>query len=712
MAGATDLSPLSTASLAGLTSLTVRQRVPRLGTWDMPAPSSSVAATLRPDSSVGVQQAAARALGALITELPLARTFVRTTIAAAGAIPALAKLLESASPGVQQAATSALLNLAFKHPSNQTAIGAAGAIPLLVKLLGPDTSSYVKDAAVGALRNLCIRHADNRDAFIAAGAMPALEQLLETGSPALQESAEIALDCLEVSEWGSDLGSLDSEDECEGEEEFGEEEEMWEGEGEEEVGEEEVDEEEEMWEEEGEEEEGEEEGGDVLRTGRASCVVAIRAQERFDADICVVLGTQWGDEGKGKLVDILAQQYDIVARAQGGANAGHTIYDDAGKKYALHLVPSGILNASTVCVVGNGVVMHLPTFFEEIAKLKAAGIDVEGRLLVSDRAHLLFDLHKEIDGLREAELAGSGKQIGTTKRGIGPAYASKATRNGIRVCDLKDMDTFADKLRKLSVDGEKRFAEYNYDVEADIAEYKKIAETVKPLITDTVEYLNSAFESGKRILIEGANATMLDLDFGTYPYVTSSNPSIGGIATGLGLAPSKYKAIVGVVKAYTTRVGDGPYPTEIFGTLAEELRAIGKEYGTTTGRPRRIGWMDMVALRYVTRINGLTHMNMTKLDVLSEMDEIKIGVRYRSKDGSILPSVPADLETLEQCTVDYEMMPGWKVDISKCRTWESLPEAARNYIQRIEDLSGIYCKWIGVGPGRDALVNKPHMGQC
>lgn len=234
---------------------------------------------------------------------------------------------------------------------------------------------------------------------------------------------------------------------------------------------------------------------------------------------------------------------------QGGANAGHTIYDEKGNRYALHLVPSGILNPKTVCVVGNGVVMHLPTFFQEIEGLKAKGVPVEGRLLISDRAHLLFDLHKEIDGLREAELAGTGKQIGTTKRGIGPAYSSKATRNGIRVCDLKDMDTFADKLRKLSMEGSKRFGEenYHYDVEADINKYREMVPTVQPLVTDTVDYINEAYETGKRILIEGANATMLDLDFGTYPYVTSSNPSIGGIATGLGLAPNKYNALIGVV---------------------------------------------------------------------------------------------------------------------------------------------------------------------
>jgi len=454
--------------------------------------------------------------------------------------------------------------------------------------------------------------------------------------------------------------------------------------------------------------------GGLKKVHRQPRAVSVRSSaEKFEPQVCVVLGTQWGDEGKGKLVDILAQQYEIVARAQGGANAGHTIYDEQGNKYALHLVPSGILNPKTTCVIGNGVVVHLPSLFEEVEGLKKKGISVDGRLLLSDRAHLLFDLHKEIDGLREAELAGTGKQIGTTKRGIGPAYSSKATRNGIRVCDLKNLQTFPEKLQKLAMDGSKRFADgFNYDVNADVQKHTELAKSVQPLVTDTVEYINDAYDSGKRILIEGANATMLDIDFGTYPYVTSSNPSIGGIATGLGLAPNKIQALVGVVKAYTTRVGAGPYPTEIFGTLAERLREIGREYGTTTGRPRRIGWMDIVALRYVCRINGLTHLNLTKLDVLSEQDEILIGVRYRSKDGEILASVPADLETLEGVTVEYETMPGWKSDISKVRRWEDLPQAARDYVQRIEDLIGVYCKWIGVGPGRDAIVNKPKMGKC
>ena len=431
------------------------------------------------------------------------------------------------------------------------------------------------------------------------------------------------------------------------------------------------------------------------------------AQDSFDPQICVVLGTQWGDEGKGKLVDILAQEYEVVARAQGGANAGHTIYDSEGNKYKLHLIPSGILNPDATCIIGNGVVVHLPGLFEEINNLKARGVSIDGRLLISDRAHLLFELHKEIDGAREAELAGTGKAIGTTKRGIGPAYSSKATRNGLRVGDLKDLDSFAEKLRKLSLDGARRFKDFDYDVEADIAMYRDIATIVAPFVADTVHLVNDWASSGRKILIEGANATMLDIDFGTYPFVTSSNPSIGGVLTGLGIAPNKLGAIIGVAKAYTTRVGAGPYPTELHGSLAEELREIGAEYGTTTGRPRRIGWLDMVALKYATTINGLTHVNITKLDVLSDLDEIKVGVAYIAPDGSRLPSFPSDLEFLERCEVEYVTLPGWKKDISKVREWEDLPENAQTYCQYIEDSLGVHCKWIGVGPGRDAIVIKP-----
>ncbi|KAL3675013.1 hypothetical protein R1sor_024961 [Riccia sorocarpa] len=420
------------------------------------------------------------------------------------------------------------------------------------------------------------------------------------------------------------------------------------------------------------------------------------------SQVCAVLGSQWGDEGKGKLVDILARRYDVVARCQGGANAGHTIYNDEGKKFALHVVPSGILNNNAVCVVGNGVVVHVPGFFDEVKKLEEAGIVCEGRLFVSDRAHILFDLHRVVDGLREAELAGA--MIGTTKRGIGPCYASKAIRNGIRFGDLQNLDTFKDKLEVLLKDAASRFPEFTYDLDAEMERYRIYAERLVPYITDTVHFINEAHRQKKRILVEGGQATMLDIDFGTYPFVTSSNPSAGGICTGLGIAPNRLGDIVGVAKAYTTRVGAGPYPTELFGELGEQLRAAGHEYGTTTGRPRRCGWLDIVALKYTCDINGFTSINLTKLDVFSGFRQLKLGVGYKTKSGEELHYFPSDLSLLESVEVQYEEMPGWTEDISLARQYEELPAAAQAYVERIEQLTGLPIRFIGVGPGREALI--------
>lgn len=418
-----------------------------------------------------------------------------------------------------------------------------------------------------------------------------------------------------------------------------------------------------------------------------------------------VLGCQWGDEGKGKLVDILAKHFDIVARCQGGANAGHTIYNSEGKKFALHLVPSGILNEETVCVIGNGVVVHLPGLFKEIDGLESNGVSCEGRILVSDRAHLLFDFHQEIDGLREAELAKSF--IGTTKRGIGPCYSSKVIRNGIRVSDLRHMDTFPQKLDLLLSDAASRFQGFKYGpdmLREEVERYKKFAERLEPFITDTVHFMNEAISQKKKILVEGGQATMLDIDFGTYPFVTSSSPSAGGICTGLGLAPRVVGDLVGVVKAYTTRVGSGPFPTEITGKGGDLLRFAGQEFGTTTGRPRRCGWLDIVALRYCCQINGFASLNLTKLDVLSDLSEIQLGVTYRHPDGSSLNSFPSDLRLLEQIKVEYEVLPGWQTDISSIRKYSDLPKAAREYVERIEELVGVPIHYIGIGPGRDALI--------
>uniref|UniRef100_A0A0C9QV85 Adenylosuccinate synthetase, chloroplastic n=1 Tax=Wollemia nobilis TaxID=56998 RepID=A0A0C9QV85_9CONI len=441
-------------------------------------------------------------------------------------------------------------------------------------------------------------------------------------------------------------------------------------------------------------------------------VVAEKEQEKGDpfeglSQVCAVLGTQWGDEGKGKLVDILAQRYDIVARCQGGANAGHTIYNNEGKKFALHLVPSGILHENALCIIGNGAVVHLPGLFKEIDGLESNGVSCKGRLLVSDRAHLLFDFHQTVDGLREAELAGS--LIGTTKRGIGPCYASKVTRNGIRVSDLRHMDTFPEKLEVLLHDAASRFKGFEYSksmLEAEVENYKRHSERLEPYIADTVHVIHEAYSHKKRILVEGGQATMLDIDFGTYPFVTSSNPSAGGICTGLGIAPRHLGDVVGVAKAYTTRVGSGPYPTELFDELGEKLRAAGHEYGTTTGRPRRCGWLDLVALQFSCKINGFSSLNLTKLDVLSGFSRIRLGVAYKGPDGNLLPSFPADLELLEKVEVVYEDMPGWQADISAVRQYKDLPAAACKYVERIESLLGIPINYIGVGPGRNALIVK------
>ncbi|KAM1003085.1 adenylosuccinate synthetase 2, chloroplastic-like [Malus sylvestris] len=420
-----------------------------------------------------------------------------------------------------------------------------------------------------------------------------------------------------------------------------------------------------------------------------------------------VLGCQWGDEGKGKLVDILAQHFDIVARCQGGANAGHTIYNAEGKKFALHLVPSGILNEETLCVIGNGVVVHLPGLFKEIDGLQSNGVSCKGRILVSDRAHLLFDFHQVVDGLRESELAKSF--IGTTKRGIGPCYSNKVIRNGIRVSDLRHMDTFPQKLDLLLSDVASRFRGFEYGphvLKEEVEKYKRFAERLEPFIADTVLVVNEAISEKKNILVEGGQATMLDIDFGTYPYVTSSSPSAGGICTGLGIAPRVLGDLVGVVKAYTTRVGSGPFPTEILGHGGDLLRFAGQEFGTTTGRPRRCGWLDIAALKYCCQINGFSSLNLTKLDVLSDLPEIQLGVAYKQIDGTPIKSFPADLRDLEQLKVEYEVLPGWKTDISSVRNYSDLPKAARQYVERIEELVGVPVHYIGVGPGRDALIYK------
>jgi len=422
-----------------------------------------------------------------------------------------------------------------------------------------------------------------------------------------------------------------------------------------------------------------------------------------NSKVCTVLGAQWGDEGKGKLVDILAKRYDLIARFNGGANAGHTLVVD-GKKFAFHLLPCGMLYPDKINVIGNGVVLHVPTMLQELSQLTAAGIATDGRLKISNRAHLLFEAHKMIDGLQEHALGGSN--IGTTKKGIGPCYASKATRNGLRAGDLLDFALFKQKHTKLISALQSQY-KFDYDIAKEQASYEELREIIKDNIIDTAFFLNSQLAQGKTVLAEGANAALLDLDHGTYPFVTSSSTTAAGVCTGLGIAPSRVNTAIGVVKAYTTRVGSGPFPTELLDSVGDALRAEGHEFGTTTGRPRRCGWLDIPVLQYSHMLNNYTSINITKLDVLSKLETIKIGTHY-TLNGKTLPAglMPSSLEELGSVQVHYESMKGWQCDISKARAFEELPKEAQAYLNRVEELVGVPVSWVGVGAARADMATK------
>ncbi|KAF5378280.1 hypothetical protein D9615_008713 [Tricholomella constricta] len=424
--------------------------------------------------------------------------------------------------------------------------------------------------------------------------------------------------------------------------------------------------------------------------------------------VTVVLGTQWGDEGKGKLVDILAADIDVCARCAGGNNAGHTIVVPIGpervkKTFAFHLLPSGLVNPKCTGVIGSGVVVHVPSFFAELEALETQGLDCTNRLFISDRAHLVFDFHQIVDGLKEVELGGSS--IGTTKKGIGPAYSGKASRSGLRVHHLFD-PTFPDKFRRLVEGRFKRYGHFEYDTEGEIVRYKALADRLRPYVIDSLVYIHGALSSGKKVLVEGANALMLDLDFGTYPFVTSSSTAIGGVCTGLGIPPKLIGKTIGVVKAYTTRVGGGPFPTEQLNDTGVHLQEVGREYGTTTGRRRRCGWLDLVVLKHSTLINGYDCFNLTKLDVLDALPEIKVGVKYLV-DGKELAGFPADLDLLAKVEVEYVTLPGWNTPITEITSYDALPENCRKYVEFIEGATGLPVEWIGVGPGRDSMLVKP-----
>lgn len=427
----------------------------------------------------------------------------------------------------------------------------------------------------------------------------------------------------------------------------------------------------------------------------------------------VVLGCQWGDEGKGKLVDLLVNEYEVVARSAGGNNAGHTIVVD-GVKYEFHMLPSGLINSNSKNLIGNGVVIHVPSFFSELEQLEKKGLkDVRKRIFVSSRAHLVFDFHRHADNLREVELSGSsgdGKGIGTTGKGIGPTYSTKASRSGLRVHHLISnqpggWEEFENKYKRLLQTRRWRYGDFEHDMEAELELYKVFREKLRPFVVDSVEFIHNAIRANKKILIEGANALMLDIDFGTYPYVTSSSTSIGGVLTGLGI-PSKYiHDIYGVAKAYTTRVGEGPFPTEQLNADGEKLQKIGREYGVTTGRVRRCGWLDLVVLKYSTLINGYSYLNITKLDVLDSFEEIKVGVKY-FLDGQELSFFPEDIKVLENLEVEYQTFPGWNEDITSITKYDELPENAKSYLNFIEDYVGVEIRWVGNGPTRNNMLYK------
>jgi adenylosuccinate synthase len=417
----------------------------------------------------------------------------------------------------------------------------------------------------------------------------------------------------------------------------------------------------------------------------------------------VIVGAQWGDEGKGKATDLLGERIDYVVRYNGGNNAGHTIVI-GDEKYALHLLPSGILTPSIVPVIGNGVVVDLGVLFEEIDLLSARGVDVS-KLLISANAHVITPYHTAMDKVVERFLGNA--RLGTTGRGIGPAYADKMARAGVRVQDL-----FDEKILRQKVDGALKTKNqiltkvYNrkaISADAVVAELLGYADRVRPMVADTALLLHRALEDGKTVLLEGGQATMLDVDHGTYPFVTSSNPTTGGACTGSGIAPRHITGAVGILKAYTTRVGAGPFPTELDDAWGDRLRDVGREYGTTTGRPRRCGWFDAVIARYSARINGLTSFFLTKLDVLSGIESIPVCVGYRV-GGSVVEEMPVSQSDFHHAEPVYEDLPGWDEDISACTSFDDLPKNAQAYVKSLEELSGAPMGAVGVGPGREQTL--------
>ena len=414
----------------------------------------------------------------------------------------------------------------------------------------------------------------------------------------------------------------------------------------------------------------------------------------------VVLGAQWGDEGKGKIVDLLTPHFSIVGRYQGGHNAGHTVYVH-GTKFVLRLIPSGVLHAGVTCVIGNGVVIDPLALFAEIDELTTHGIDVAGRILISDKAHLILPYHRDLDLLSEARRG--DRKIGTTSRGIGPAYEDKIARRGIRVGDLNDPAGLEQNVRDNVTARNRLVQDSTMDWKPVLSQLLAQAERLRPMMRDVSVLLTQAMAAGQSILFEGAQGTLLDIDHGTYPYVTSSNASVGGVCTGLGIPPRAIGRVLGVVKAYTTRVGEGPLPTELTGDMGNRLRESGNEYGAVTGRPRRCGWYDAVAVRYGVRINGLDALALTKLDVLDGLERIDICTAYRCGERT-LTDFPSDIGQLSACQPVYESMPGWTSPTAGVRRFDRLPEAARKYIARLEEVTGVRAAIVSTGSERDDTI--------
>lgn len=417
----------------------------------------------------------------------------------------------------------------------------------------------------------------------------------------------------------------------------------------------------------------------------------------------VIVGSQWGDEGKGKVIDYLASEADVVVRGQGGNNAGHTVVV-GDKKYALHLIPSGILNEKTINVIGNGVVFDPAGFLNEIKNLEKQGVNTSN-IKVSERAHVVFPYHKEIDRL--AELARGKEKIGTTIKGIGPTYMDKVERSGIRICDFVNEEVFETKLRT-QIEAKNKIITDIYggqalDADVMIEEYKVYANEIKKYVADTSVIVYDAVKANQKVLLEGAQGTLLDIDFGTYPFVTSSHPTSGGFAIGSGLAPNLIEEVIGITKAYTTRVGKGPFVTELEDEIGDQIRVAGHEFGTTTGRPRRCGWLDIVIVKFAARVNGMTCMSLMLLDVLSGFEKLKICTGYKYGD-KVITDFPADLNIMAKCEPIYIEMDGWNEDITSCETYESLPLNARKYIDKIEELTDVPVKIVSVGPKRSQTI--------